>query len=269
MITFPNCKINIGLYVKAKREDGYHDIATVFHPIDLCDVLELIPRRDKKILLHQSGITVPGMDADNLCIKAWQQLHKSYDAVKGVDIYLHKAIPMGAGLGGGSADGAFMLRMMNDLYQLNMTDEELMSHALKLGSDCPFFIQNKTCFAQGRGELMELLPINLNNYKIALINPGIHISTAFAFAQVKPTSDVFDLKTLPTLPVEKWKNYVSNIFENGIATAYPVIGNIKTVLYEQGAIYASMTGTGSTVYGLFPKDQTVQLSFPPEWILKS
>lgn len=269
MIAFPNCKINLGLYVTAKRLDGYHDIATVFHPVDLCDVLELIPRRDKKILLHKSGIIVPGKDADNLCVKAWHLLHESFDLVNGVDLYLHKAIPMGAGLGGGSADGAFMLRKMNDLYALNMTDEQLMSHALKLGSDCPFFIGNQTCFAQGRGELIEPLQLNLNSYRIVLINPGIHISTAFAFAQIKPANDIFNLKTLSTIPVEKWKDYVSNMFEAGIAAAYPVISNIKAALYEQGAVYASMTGTGSTVYGLFPNDQTVQLSFPPEWILKS
>ena len=213
--------------------------------------------------------TEPGVDTDNLCIKAWQLLHDTYDAVKGADIYLHKAIPMGAGLGGGSADGAFMLSTMNALCQLNLSDEQLMHYALMLGSDCPFFIQNNSCFAKGRGEVMEPLSIHLNEYKIVLINPGIHISTAFAFAQIKPDTDLFDLTTIPTIPVGEWKNHISNVFEAGVAAAYPVIATIKTTLYELGAVYASMTGTGSTVYGLFPKNQSVQLSFPPEWILKS
>lgn len=269
MVTFPNCKINLGLYVTAKRADGYHDLATIFFPVDLKDALEIIPRKDELVVLHNSGLPVQGSESDNLCIKAWHLVKARYSQITGVDIYLHKAIPMGAGLGGGSADGAFMLRMLNDLFQLQMPETELMELALALGSDCPFFIYNKPCFATGRGELIEPTNIDLSAYKIVLINPGVHINTSFAFAQIKPAEALFDLRTLYSFPVETWKDCCINIFEAGVAREYPVIQSIKDELYQQGAVYASMTGSGSTVYGLFHQDQNIQLSFPPDWILKS
>lgn len=269
MVTFPNCKINLGLYVTSKRSDGYHNIATVFIPVDLQDALEIIPRQDDIVMLQNSGLPVQGREADNLCVKAWHLVKGLYPQISGVNIYLHKIIPMGAGLGGGSADGAFMLCLLNDLFRLQMPETQLLELALLLGSDCPFFIHNKPRFASGRGELMEPIAIDLSAYKIVLINPGIHISTAFAFAQVQPANPNFDLRTLHTIPVQSWKTHCVNVFEAGICKVYPVIQSVKDALYNAGAIYASMTGTGSTVFGLFHQDQNIPLSFPPEWVLKS
>lgn len=269
MITFPNCKINLGLYVTSKRADGYHNIETVFIPVDLTDALEVIPRQDEQVILHQSGLPVNGNEADNLCVKAWHLVKDLYPKISGVDIYLHKVIPMGAGLGGGSADGAFMLQMLDDLFQLQIPEAQLLELALSLGSDCPFFIHNEPRFATGRGELMEPVAIDLSAYKIVLVNPRIHISTANAFAQVKPAPPDFDLRTLHELPVSIWKTHCVNVFEAAISKAYPVIQSVKENLYNLGAVYSSMTGTGSTVFGLFEKDHNITLSFPPKWIIKS
>lgn len=269
MVTFPNCKLNLGLYVTAKRADGYHNISTIFIPVDLKDALEIIPRRDNFVSLHKSGLPVTGNDADNLCVKAWHLVKAKYPDISGVDMYLHKAIPLGAGLGGGSADAAFMLRMLSDLFQLEMPETELLELALGLGSDCPFFIYNKPCYATGRGEAIEPVTIDITPYKIVLINPGIHISTAFAFSQIQPAEPAFDLRTLSAIPVEVWKDYCVNVFEAGACKEHPVIKSVKEELYNRGAVYASMTGSGSTVYGLFHHDQNIEFSFPKHWILKS
>jgi 4-diphosphocytidyl-2-C-methyl-D-erythritol kinase len=170
-------------------------------------------------------------------------------------MHLHKIIPMGAGLGGGSADGTFALQLLNDLFNLNITKDKLIQYALQLGSDCPFFIHNKPCFATSRGEIMELIDLDLSNYKIVVINPGIHISTAWAFSQLTPQNKTKSIADIVAGPIANWKAELINDFESPIIDAYPIIGEIKQMLYQQGAIYASMTGSGSSIFGLYPKQQ--------------
>lgn len=254
MITFPNCKINLGLNVTRKRQDGYHDLETVFFPVEIKDALEVITADDPQndIEFTSTGLEVAGDPRANLCVKAYYLLKKDFPSLPAVRVHLHKAIPMGAGLGGGSADGAFMLRLLDARYQLSLTQEQLLAYALQLGSDCPFFIYNKPCFATGRGEILEPVSLDLSSYQVVLINPGIHISTAFAFSNIIPAEPLLSVKNVIQLPVNKWKEQLVNDFEKGIAAAHPEISLIKEAMYAQGAVYASMTGSGSTVYGLFP-----------------
>lgn len=254
MLLFPNCKINLGLNITRKRVDGYHDLETVFYPVGLKDALELITAQDggNDINFESSGLPVAGDPENNLCVKAYRLLKKDFPSLPGVQVHLLKAIPMGAGLGGGSADGAFMLRLLNERYALGLTSPQLASYALQLGSDCPFFIYNQPCFATGRGELLEPVSLDLSMYHIVLVNPGIHVSTAFAFANIQPKPPVTSIKDIIRLPVTDWKHALVNDFEKGVSAEYPAIASIKTTMYEHGAVYASMTGSGSTVFGLFP-----------------
>lgn len=254
MVVFPNCKINLGLYITAKRADGYHDLETVFYPLSLTDVLEVVPTGDTEPGLEVTGLPVSGVADDNLVLRAYNLVkHLFPSRVPSVRIYLHKVIPMGAGLGGGSADAAFMLRLLNDWLALGLSKGELLALALELGSDCPFFIENKPQFATGRGEQMHPLPIDLANYKICLICPEIHVATKSAFAMIRPQPAPFDLRQLHQLPIEAWKAAVSNDFEAPIFRQAPELAAIKAHLYEAGALYASMTGSGSALYGLFPQ----------------
>lgn len=260
MLSFPNCKINIGLYITNRREDGYHDLDTVFYPLtSLHDALEIIPA--EHAALHISGRTVSGNKGDNLVWKAYKLLQTVFpDSIGELDIYLLKAIPMGAGLGGGSADGAFMLQLLNDYFELGLDKEQLIVYALQLGSDCPFFIQNSPQYATGRGEVMKPLPIDLSNYSIRLVCPDVHISTAKAFQMITPRKAAFDLNKLVDIPITEWQNHVVNDFEQPVFDQYPVLADIKQQLYNQGALYASMSGTGSTIYGIFSKHQKVDLN---------
>ncbi|MBN8668117.1 MAG: 4-(cytidine 5'-diphospho)-2-C-methyl-D-erythritol kinase [Chitinophagales bacterium] len=254
MIVFPNAKINLGLHVVKKRPDGYHDLETIFFPIPLCDALEVITRKEQDssgIAFHLSGPVNPGPDADNICVKAWHLLKNDHPGLPSASIYLHKAIPTGAGLGGGSADGAFMLSLLNQKYQLGLTEEQLLSYALQLGSDCPFFIRNKPCYATGRGEIMEPVSLSLKGYQLVLVNPGIEVSTARAFSTLQPSPSPKDLRTIIQQPITTWRKELGNDFERSVFEAHPLIGELKDQLYEQGAIYASMSGSGSTVFGLF------------------
>ena len=254
MLCFPNCKINIGLFVTRRRDDGYHDIETVFYPVDKHDTLEIAPANETK--LHISGLSIAGNNSDNLVWKAYQLLKNRFPGkIPPLDIYLHKAIPMGSGLGGGSADGAFMLRLLNDQYKLGLTIEELVSLALQLGSDCPFFIYNKPQFATGRGEIMSDIPIDLSRYSIQLVCPHVHVSTAKAFSLLTPKPAPYDLRRLNELPIEEWKAIISNDFEEPVFQLHPKLRAIKDQLYEQGALYAAMSGSGSAIYGIFPEKQ--------------
>jgi len=262
MICFPNCKINLGLYVTNKRNDGYHDLETVFFPLSAVaagnaylsfrDVLEIIPAGEPGI--HLSGLGVAGNAQDNLVWKAYQLLLSEFPGmIPALDIFLHKVIPMGAGLGGGSADGAFMLRLLNDQFRLGLSQEQLAGYALRLGSDCPFFIYNIPALATGRGEVLTPLSLNLSSCNIQLVCPAVHVSTASAFCLLKARPASFDLRLLDTLPLAEWKERLSNDFETTVFRIHPVLARIKQQLYAQGAIYASMSGTGSAIYGIFPK----------------
>lgn len=251
MLTFPNCKINIGLYITERRPDGYHNLETAFYPVALTDVLEVIPAATEEVYLY--GKAVAGDKNDNLVWKAYRLLKDQFQQIPELDVHLLKSIPMGAGLGGGSADGAFMLRLLNDYCKLGLSNDELIQFALQLGSDCPFFIPNTPQFAQGRGEIMSPLDLDLSGYSIQLICPQVHISTAAAFKMITPKAVPFDLSKLPELPIEQWVEYISNDFEEPVFAQHPALSGIKQQLYIQGAIYASMSGSGSTIYGIFEK----------------
>jgi 4-diphosphocytidyl-2-C-methyl-D-erythritol kinase len=252
MIVFPNCKINLGLHILGKREDGFHNLETVFYPVSFKDALELIPSTNTDIEFTTTGLAVDGNTADNLCVKAYHLLKKDFPEIPAVKIHLHKAIPLGAGLGGGSADAAFMLKLLNEKFKLNLLTDKLINYAMQLGSDCPFFIINKPCFATGRGEVLEEIAIDLSEYKIVLINPGIHINTGWAFSNITtPALPVKSIKEIIQQPINTWKDDLKNDFEEAVFIAHPAIKEIKEALYAQGAIYVAMSGSGSTIFGIF------------------
>jgi 4-diphosphocytidyl-2-C-methyl-D-erythritol kinase len=259
MIVFPNCKINLGLHVVSKQQDGFHHLETIFYPLSLTDALEVI--HPGQLQFSASGIAVPGNDFDNLCIKAWHLLKADYPTLPEVNIHLHKHIPIGAGLGGGSADAAFMLQLLNNRFQLGIAEEELLDYAGRLGSDCPFFINNKPCFATGRGDIMTPIAVNLVNYSLVLVYPNIHINTGWAFSQITPKVPEVSLSQSILQAVETWKSTIKNDFEVPVFNAYPALVAIKEELYAQGAIYASMSGSGSTFFGIFPKNKIAGIVF--------
>src|SRR5436190_7695211 len=202
MILFPNCKINLGLNIVKKRDDGYHDIETVFFPVHLKDSLEIIEK--EKFEFSTSGFSIEGEQDKNLCIKAYNLLKKDFPELPAIQMHLHKAIPMGAGLGGGSADGAFTLKLLKKKFDLTLSEKQLINYSLQLGSDCPFFILNTPCFATGRGEVLEQIEIDLSAYKIFIVYPGIHVSTAWAFANIKPSIPARSIKEIITKGIETW-----------------------------------------------------------------
>jgi 4-diphosphocytidyl-2-C-methyl-D-erythritol kinase len=260
MIVFPNAKINLGLNVTGKRPDGFHSIETVFYPVGLCDILEVLIAGDKQFSFQSSGLNIPGDAANNLCVKAYQLLSSKRE-LPPIKIHLHKCIPTGAGIGGGSSDGAFMIRLLNDLFSLELSLAEMTSYASALGSDCSFFIGNKPASATGKGDQLKPVGVDLSGYKTALVIPGIHVDTKNAYQWVddqrsQQTDDGSHnpLLSNPNLPVEAWKDLLINDFENPVFSHHPEIGRIKNILYDIGAVYTSMTGSGSGVYGLF-KDQ--------------
>jgi 4-diphosphocytidyl-2-C-methyl-D-erythritol kinase len=248
MIVFPNAKINIGLHVVAKRPDGYHNLETVFYPLKLSDALEMVEAHETK--LTTSGIKVDSPPGENLVLKAWQLLSNDFD-LPPVHFHLHKNIPFGAGLGGGSADAAFTLIMLNDFFSLQIGPEDLKKYASTLGADCPFFIGNKPAFASGIGNELSPVDIDLSEFQIVILKPGCSVSTQEAYKNIVPAHPDFNLAELTKLPVEKWKETIINDFEKSVFPGYPEIKKCKELLYGQGAIYASMTGSGSAVYGIF------------------
>lgn len=266
MVIFPNCKINLGLNILQKREDGYHDIDTVFFPLPFTDALEIITSGERT-RFKTSGFEA-GAAEDNLCMKAYYLLKKDFPHLPEIDMYLHKAIPIGAGLGGGSADAVFTLLLLNQKYHLNLSETKLSGYALQLGSDCPFFLMNKPCIATGRGEKMEKIVLSLSDYKILLVNPGIHVSTKEMFQHIKPAFPSKKITEIIQEPIETWKNTLTNDFENVAFSLHPGIKKIKEALYAHRAIYASMTGTGSTIFGIFRKDDEIDFSFEKGYFQK-
>lgn len=253
MVIFPNCKINLGLRVVRKRTDGYHDLQTIFYPLPLHDVLEIVDTPNDSTTIHTKGLPIKGPVEKNLCLRAYQLLKKDFPSLPPVSIHLYKNIPMGAGLGGGSSNGAACLQLLNQKFQLGIPENDLIRYALELGSDCPFFILNKPCYAEGRGEQMELIRLDLSAYEFLLVNPGIHVSTATAFGEIEPALPDSNLKDLVQQPIQNWKNQIINDFEAPVFKKHPELAQIKSKLYDSGALYASMTGTGSTVYGVFER----------------
>jgi 4-diphosphocytidyl-2-C-methyl-D-erythritol kinase len=252
MIQFPNCKINLGLSILAKRADGYHELETVFYPIAVSDALEILPAAN--LTMTQSGIDVPGDPAQNICLKAYHLLKKDFPTLPAVQMHLHKNIPMGAGLGGGSSDGTSTLLILNQQFSLGLNDQQLIDYASQLGSDCPFFVYNKACHATGRGEILTPIHLDLSNYQFLLVHPGVHIATAWAFQQLNPHTKSESIQAIIEKPITDWKNYLINDFEAPVFKAEPKLLVIKDQLYQLGAIYASMSGSGSSLFGIFPKD---------------
>lgn len=264
MICFPSCKINLGLRITQKRADGFHALETVFYPITLWDALEIIIEPETSaapITFTSSGLAINGDPSDNLCFKAYEILKKDYPTIPNIKMHLHKTIPMGAGLGGGSSDGAFTLVALNQLFNLQIPEQALLDYALQLGSDCPFFIINTPAFATGRGEILKPINLNLDGYSIVIVNPGIAISTKLAFSLITPKVPDTNMEAIICEPVTSWKEKLINDFEQPIFNSFPELANIKETLYQKGAVYASMTGTGSTVYGIFPTSMMDTLSF--------
>ncbi len=255
MVIFPGCKINIGLTITDKRLDGYHNLESIFYPLPWSDILEI--NRSDVFSIQCSGLTIGGDSTSNLVVKAYLLLKESYD-LPPVQIHLHKIVPMGAGLGGGSADGAAALVLLNDLFNLGISTDDLELFAGKLGSDCPFFIKNKVAYVLGTGDILEEFTLDLSGYYLQLINPNIHVSTKEAFAGIRFSKNLNNLKELVKTPLNSWKNAIKNDFEETIFPLHPEIAVLKRQLYLNGAIYASMTGTGSTVYGIF-KEKPVSL----------
>ena len=259
MITFPNAKINIGLNIVEKKPDGYHNLESCFYPIPWCDILEIIP--SEKLQFTSDGISIPG-GGENLCLQAYQLLKKDFD-ISPVHIHLHKLIPIGAGLGGGSADCAFTIKMLNELFELKLTVKEMESYAGKLGADCPFFIQNKPKYVEGIGDVLTDIELDLAGYWLAVVYPGIHVSTQAAYANVTPSMPEHNLKSQLAEPIESW-TLVKNDFEKSVFPVFHGIELVKRDLIARGAMYASMTGSGSAVFGLFKEEP---ISFENRWLL--
>jgi len=249
MILFPNAKINIGLNIVSKRLDGYHNLESIFYPLAIKDALEVIDA--DKLQFSSSGIDIPGDENNNLCLKAYHLLKQDFKTLPPVRIHLHKHIPIGAGLGGGSADASFFIRMMNQKFDLEMDDHKMEYYASKLGSDCAFFIQNKPAYAIEKGDQLSALDLDLKKYFFVLVMPEVQVSTAEAYQGVHVSPSTTPLTELIKLPITEWKFHIKNDFESSVFSKYPVIAQIKASLYEAGALYSSMSGSGSSVYGIF------------------
>ncbi len=248
MVVFPNAKINIGLSVLSRRPDGYHNIETVFYPIELTDALEMAETGETGITF--SGLPVDGLPEDNLVLKAYRLLKKDFN-LPPVRFHLHKVIPPGSGLGGGSSNAASTLKMLNSWFKLKLSSGQLISYAVKLGADCAFFIDNKPAFASGIGDILTPLNLNLSNFYLVLIKPGVSISTAQAYKNIIPEQPLISVKNLETIPPIQWKERIHNDFEKSVFPLFPEIGEWKDALYELGAVFASMSGSGSAIFGLF------------------
>lgn len=250
MLLYPNAKLNLGLDIVEKRPDGFHNIETLFIPCELRDILEIVP--SDSLEMYQYGLPYDGEAMDNLCVKAWKALNEKY-SIPPVAIYLYKKIPVGAGLGGGSSDASHTLLALNELFSLGLTQEELADIAATLGSDCPFFIYNTPMLASGRGEILTPFDIDLSRWRIEIITPEIFVSTREAYAGVTPKRAEIPLEEILRRPVEEWRNLLKNDFEESVFAAHPQLAEEKRALYERGAVYASMSGSGSSLFGLFSR----------------
>jgi len=260
MIVFPNAKINLGLFVKGILPGGFHEIESIMIPVGLCDILEVVVSESEAFKLTLSGTSIDSENEQNLCYKAWQIL-SSHTNIPGIQMHLHKNIPVGAGLGGGSSDAAFTLKLLNEYFKLEIPEHELISVASDLGNDCPFFIQNKPAFAYNKGQLIKPIEPDMDSKYIVIVFPNIHISTQWAYNSVQPEGKPESLIDLIALPIDQWKKRICNDFETIVFEKYPQIQKIKEELYSQGAIYASLSGSGSAVYGLFNQKPDLRKKF--------
>ncbi|NEW85029.1 MAG: 4-(cytidine 5'-diphospho)-2-C-methyl-D-erythritol kinase [Mariniphaga sp.] len=263
MVLFPNAKINLGLNILRKREDGYHELETVFYPIGLKDGLEFIENKQNKINFTSSGLPLNIDPEENIVIKAYRLLAADY-SLPGLDLHLHKVIPFGAGLGGGSSDAAFLLKGLNDYFELGLFISQLKKYATKLGADCSFFLENKPAFACGIGEQLQTIKFSLTGYYIVLVKPPLGVGTKEAYAGIKPSIPKKSLLDSVKLSPDNWQNCIVNDFETSVFPLFPAIAQIKTKLLELGAVYAAMSGSGSSVYGLFNSEPQFFVTDFPE-----
>jgi 4-diphosphocytidyl-2-C-methyl-D-erythritol kinase len=275
MISFPNGKINIGLTVLDKREDGFHNIESIFYPVNWLDALEIIS--SSKFNFQTSGIEINGPGENNLCVKAYRFLQQEFD-LPPINIYLLKNIPLGAGLGGGSSDAAFLLKMMNEFFELKLPHEKLLQLSGSIGSDCAFFVDNKPSLVSGKGEVQQPVDLSLAGYFVVLVYPGIQVDTSTAYRKLDlQRSEKIQHETFPSSialaeiikqPIASWKEQVLNEFEPIIFTDFPKLAVLKDQLYQSGALYASLSGSGSTIYGIYKEKPTLPY-FPPDYLVFS
>lgn len=263
MITFPNAKINLGLNILKKRDDGFHEIETIMWPLKLTDALEIIPAHDGVSRFTMSGNSLTCDGKPNLCQRAWQLMQQN-TGIGPVHMHLHKTIPAGSGLGGGSADAAFTLKMLNSLFHCNLSIPELKTLAAAIGSDCPFFIENTPSIATGRGEVLEPIGLQLSGLHLLLVVPRVPVNTAQAYSNVSPEMPIVPLLSAVQLPLEEWKSLVFNKFEDSVFVQHPLLKEMKHNLYAHGAVYVSMSGSGSAIFGLFADAVSIdtQEAFP-------
>jgi len=262
MLYYSNAKINLGLNVIEKRNDGFHNIETVFYPIAVEDAMEFVP--SEKLELTSSGIEVDCELEDNLIIKAYRLLKNDFDIIPILRFHIHKTIPFGAGLGGGSANAAYTLKALNQFYKLNLSEDELLKYAKQLGSDCAFFIKNTAVYAEGKGDVFTNAQVDLSNYYILLIHPGFGVSTPEAYANIKPEKPIKNCREVLENSVETWKDDLINDFEWSVFQNYPLIEDLKNKLYKKKAVYAAMSGSGSAVFGVF-KEKPLVDEFNEYW----
>lgn len=259
MVVFPYCKINLGLQIVSKRADGYHNIETCFYPVPWTDILEVI--KADKFSFSNSGLDIPGNPEDNLCIKAYRILQRDFN-LSPVQMHLHKVIPAGAGLGGGSSDAAFTLRTLNSIFNLGLSTQQLLMYAAQLGSDCSFFVEDKPMLGRGRGEILSEVNLSLKGMFLVLVKSDIHVSTAEAFAGIKPKQPNASLSEILSLPLSEFRGVLVNDFEESVFQKHPSIASIKESMYQHGALYASMSGSGASVFGIFNSPVDLKNYFP-------
>lgn len=264
MLSFPNAKINLGLHITEKRADGYHNLESCFYPVGWTDVLEIIEAPE--LTFTSSGIAIPGDAATNLCVKAYQAVKRDFD-LPPVHIHLHKVIPIGAGLGGGSADAAFAVKLLNEKFGLNLSAAQMEDYVRPIGSDCAFFVQNQPRYCYDKGDRFEEIPVSLKGCFAVLVYPAIHVSTGEAYAGIRPQMPAVPLKQVLAQPMAAWKDLLKNDFEEGVFARYPVLIDVKEKLYGLGAVYAAMSGSGSTIYGIFEREIPLEGVFAADYLV--
>lgn len=255
MINFPIAKINLGLNVVSKRDDGYHNLETVFYPVPIKDALEVFPMEDGfpsdvRCDLKVTNLFIDGDEQKNLVVKAYNMIAQDYELPR-VHVHLYKHIPTQAGMGGGSSNCAYMIRLLNEMFLLGMSDEKMIGYAARLGADCAFFIKAQPAYAEGIGEKLQPISIDLSGYKMLVVRPNIPVSTKEAFSLITPQVPKKNCLDIVRQPIETWKDELVNDFERSVFAIHPEIGRLKEMMYEQGAVYAAMSGSGSSVFGLF------------------
>ena len=256
MLTFPNAKINLGLNVVEKRPDGYHNLETVFYPVSITDALEVFPMDPAFPSVYDcdlkvTNIIIEGDEQKNLVVKAYQMLKQDFPTLPHIHVHLYKGIPTQAGMGGGSSDCGFMITMLNRQFQLGLSDEQMIDYAARLGADCAFFVINKPCYAEGIGEKLQPVALDLKGWYLAVVRPAIPVSTREAFSLIIPQHPAKNCLEIVKQPVETWREELTNDFEKSVFALHPEIGAIKDRFYDMGATYAAMSGSGSSLFGLF------------------